>query len=61
MVIQKYTWENCNEKKRIHKKNILFLILVLYLFSVESVGKSGLYQSGSAGGSAVSQTGNLKT
>ena len=60
MVIQKYTWENCNEKKRIHKK-ILFFILVLYLFSVESVGKSGLCQSGSAGGSAVSQPGNLKT
>ena len=49
------------KRKEYIKKKILFLILVLYLFSVESVGKSGLCQSGSAGGSAVSQPGNLKT
>ena len=48
-------------KRKEYIKKILFFILVLYLFSVESVGKSGLCQSGSAGGSAVSQPGNLKT
>ena len=48
-------------KNRKEYIKIMCSILMIYLFSTESVGKSDLCQSRSAGGSAVSQPGKLKT